>query len=29
LLILELWQRRYVDGSPRLAESSEALPVTV
>ena len=29
LLILELWHRRYVDGSPRRAESSEALPVTV
>ena len=29
LLILELWHRRYVDGAPRRAESSEALPVTV
>jgi len=29
LLILELWHRRYVDDSPRRAESSEALPVTV
>jgi asparagine synthase (glutamine-hydrolysing) len=31
LLILELWHRRYIDHSPRTAESSErnALPVTV
>jgi asparagine synthase (glutamine-hydrolysing) len=29
LLILELWHRRYVDGSPRTAESREVLPVTV
>ena len=29
LMILELWHRRYVDGSPRVAEPREALPVTV